>query len=108
METFEPGVYVVGTVVECERKPYSFNGNNGVSFFLYVRTGSLRDGAQKIKVKPEQFGAFAEGQNVTLPVQVYARTSDFGGPARLEYVVRADYLPTQASHAYRAEDSLTV
>lgn len=96
----EPGLYLVGEVVDTERKPWSFNGSAGTAFNVYVRTGSLRDGATKVKVKPEQFGAFAIGQDVCLPVSVYARASDFGGPARLEHVLHVDYVPASpALHA---------
>lgn len=92
----EYGLLLIGEIVDVERKPYAFNGNSGTSYSLYVRTGSPRDGAKKVKVKPEQFGAFAVGERVRLPIDVYARNSDFGGPARLEYVLYVDYVHARA------------
>jgi hypothetical protein len=85
------GVTLSGTIVETEAKPWDFNGRQGTAHSIFVRAGSARDGAKKVKVGPEQFESFSEGEDVELPVAVYARTSDYGGPARIEYVLDAEY-----------------
>jgi hypothetical protein len=82
-----------GTIVEVESKPWSMNGQSGVSYCLYVSGGRARDGAQRVKVKPEQFGLFSEGQEVSLPVGVFARASDFGGPPRIELTLDPEWRP---------------
>ena len=85
---------ISGTVVDVEKRDWTYNGNSGTSFSIFVRSGRERDGAQKIKVQPEQYGRFAVGQNFDddlLPVDIYARASDNGGQARLDVVLDRDY-----------------
>jgi hypothetical protein len=85
------GFKIQGEIVETESKPWEMNGSKGTSYNLYVSGGRARDGAQRVKVKPEQFGSYQTGDKVDLPVSVFARASDFGGQPRVEVTLDPEY-----------------
>ena len=85
-----------GNIVDVESKPWEFNNKAGIAHAIFIRTGSARDGAQRVKVTAEQIGKFKVDQAVELPVNIFPRASDFGGQPRLEVSVDQDYVPTGA------------
>jgi hypothetical protein len=62
-----------GAVVEKEKYDWTLdNGKRGTSYWIYIRDalGSQRDSAQRVVITAEQFGLFADGDVVELPVAV--------------------------------------
>lgn len=83
---------LTGTVVDTDRNEWSMNGKSGVAYAVFVREtgGSQRDAAQRVKVSAEQFGLFQNGDEVELPVNVAANTTD-RGTARLAVVLVEEF-----------------
>jgi hypothetical protein len=70
-----------GRIVDTDRNEWAINGKTGVAYAIFVRSESAseRDSAQRVRVSAEQFGSFAVGELVTLPVDVFANTIERGG-----------------------------
>jgi hypothetical protein len=83
---------LVGEVVELEAKPWEFNGGKGVALSAYLRTGSLRDGATRVRVNEAQYHALSVGDQVTAPVDIFAQVNDYG-PPKLRVALGEDYVP---------------
>jgi hypothetical protein len=93
---------ISGEVVELDRNEWNMNGKSGVAFGLYVRTASARDSAQRVRVSAEQFGSYAVGDEVGLPVDIFANLND-SGQAKLRVTLEEDFVyDSRAQHSRAA------
>jgi hypothetical protein len=88
----EMRVQLVGEIVDTDENQWEMNGKTGVSHTIFVRSGSARDSAQRVRVSPKQFGALESqvGVEVEWPVDVFAQANDYGG-AKLRVTLDPEY-----------------
>jgi hypothetical protein len=84
--------FIRGEVVDVEQD--AFNGNP--FFAAFVQLGSVRDGAQRVKLTPGQFVKVRIGDRVEWPVD--SRTSTFDGKTKQSCVLDKEFLPTEGGN----------
>jgi hypothetical protein len=67
-----------GEVVDTDRNDWNMNGKSGTAYAIFIRSGGARDSAQRVRVSAEQYGAFSIGDDVELPVGIFANVNDYG------------------------------
>lgn len=97
---------ISGTVVEKREHAWEFSGRSGISYQLYIRAEgqSEAQAAQLVKCTPGQFAEFAEGDQVDVPVDVFANSVERQGAivgAKLTVSLPGDYIHTKSSKAPR-------
>lgn len=94
-----------GKIVKREEFGWEFNGRSGITYFLYVREDGADEAMtlpQRVKVTVQQFAKYAEGQDVELPVLVFANTQERGGAiigAKLSVQLDPEHKPDEAKAA---------
>ena len=83
---------VTGQIVDLETFPWNMNGKTGIAYGAFVALGNPRDGAQRIRVEPVQYGALAVGDIVEWPVIVRAQVNDYG-TAKLQVTLDPEFAP---------------
>jgi len=83
---------IAGTVVDTETD--SFNGSP--FYAAFVQLGSVRDGAQRVKLTAEQYVKVRVGDQVEWWVDV--TMSNFDGRARQSCKLPTEYLPTEGGN----------
>lgn len=71
---------IVGEIVDTEERAWEMNGRTGTTWTAFIRGGSSRDAAQRVRVTERQYVRLTHGQDVTWPVDVFPQASDFGAP----------------------------